>query len=168
MFATTSTRWPSFVVAAFAAAASSEARRFSSVARRRATSASSAGVGSQRSTPASPSRMTRVPGRTSSARTSMPATAGIPSPRAMIATCDVALPIVVQKPRTRVRSSDAASDGARSSATTIESCGMSCGVSSRPTSRWSTRRPTSRRSAARPASSWLRRPSSRSACDVYA
>ena len=120
------------------------------------------------SVPASPSRTTRVPGGRSSTRGSMPATAGMPSPRARMATCDVALPIVVQNPRTRVRSSDAASDGARSSATTIESGGTSCGASSRPTSRWSTRRPTSRRSAARPASSSLRSASSRSACCRYA
>ena len=46
----------------------------------------------------------------------MPASAGMPSERARIATCEVAPPRVVQKPTTRVRSSAAVSDGVRSSA----------------------------------------------------
>ena len=48
-----------------------------------------------------------MPFASSSARGSIPAIAGMPSPRARIAACDVALPEVVQKPSTRVRSSDA-------------------------------------------------------------
>jgi hypothetical protein len=54
----------------------------------------------------------RRPPGTSSAAGSMPASAGRPSERAMIATCEVAPPRVVQKPATRERSSPAVSDGA--------------------------------------------------------
>ena len=62
-----------------------------------------------------------MPLATSSAAGSMPASAGRPSERAMIATCEVAPPRVVQKPATRERSSAAVSDGVRSSAMRMES-----------------------------------------------
>ena len=82
--------------------------------------------------PLSPSRMTTVPFGTSSAAGSMPASAGMPSERARIATCDVAPPRVVQKPITRERSSVAVSDGVRSSAMSTEFGGYSGGLVSVP------------------------------------
>ena len=56
--------------------------------------------GFSRSVPLPPSRMTGVPLATSSARGSMPASAGMPSERARIATCEVAPPRMVAKPTT--------------------------------------------------------------------
>ena len=72
--------------------------------------------GFSRSVPLCRRASPRVPFGISSAAGSMPASAGMPSERARIATCDVAPPRVVQKPITRVRSSAAVSEGVRSSA----------------------------------------------------
>ena len=66
-----------------------------------------------------------MPSAISSARGSMPATAGMSRDRARIETCDDAPPAWVQKPTTFVRSSEAVSDGVRSSATRIVPSGMS-------------------------------------------
>ena len=83
---------------------------------------------------------------------SMPASAGMPSERARMATCEVAPPRVVANPITRVRSSAAVSEGVRSSAMRIVFGGYSGAFVSSPVRIASTRRPTSRRSFARCAS----------------
>ena len=99
----------------------------------------------------------------SSARGSMPATAGMSRDRARIETCDDAPPAWVQKPTTFVRSSEAVSDGVRSSAMRIVPSGMS-GFSRRcPVTSSRTRWPTSRTSVARWASNSFVSPASRSA-----
>ena len=111
----------------------------------------SASSGLRRSCPLLPSSTTGLPFSSSRARGSMPATAGMSSARAMIATCEVAPPPTVQKPNTRSGSRLAVSEGLRSSAMRMLSAGISGSSCVWPVTMLNTRRPTSRRSAARAA-----------------
>ena len=83
--------------------------------------AMSAVDGFRRNVPLVPSRITGVPFARSSARGSIPATSGISSDRARIATCDDVPPVVVHSPSTFARFNDAVSEGVSSSATRIVS-----------------------------------------------
>ena len=168
MLATTSTRCPSVVAAGSWAEARSAARSVSRRPCRATTDARSSSDGSIWRMPRLPSIIAGVPSCSSSARGSMPATAGRSSARARIAACDVLPPPVVQSPRTRRRSSDAVSDGVRSSAMTMASAGSSGGALAVPVRIRSTRRPTSRMSPARPARISFDSRARRSACARYA
>ncbi len=114
---------------------------------RRARSAASS-LGATSKVPSAPSSSTGVPSAIARTVGPRPTAAGIPSARARIAACAVAVPRAVAIPRTRPASSAAACAGVSSPTTSTPApCRPACG--SRPASAASTARPTSSTSAAR-------------------
>ncbi len=154
--ATTSTRWPSRVMAASAAPAAAASCCSCHAFCRALAAANACSSGSTVTVPCRPSTMTVVPLAMSSTLGPAPTTAGRRKARAMMAAWPVGPPTAVQKPSTTPPGPDtspsaAVSDGERSEAMiTAGSAGNCCSLA--PVSWRNTRRPMSRRSAARSAS----------------